>query len=77
MAAIRCITSSKKPVLNFIRLQCHVKPGSSKQGILSVSASTIEICVLAQAKENEANKAVIKVISSVCKLVTTFTRLLV
>jgi uncharacterized protein YggU (UPF0235/DUF167 family) len=63
--AIRLVTSSTKSV--FIHLQCHVKPGASKQreGILSISDSVIEVCVAAQARDGEANKAVRKVFSDV------------
>ncbi|TVY71431.1 UPF0235 protein [Lachnellula suecica] len=67
--AIRHVASSSKTALGYIYLQCHVKPGANKQreGIISVSDAVIEICVSAQAREGEANKAVREVLSSVLK----------
>lgn len=57
LPAIRLVTSARSV---FIHLQCHVKPGASKQreGILTISDNVIEVCVAAQAKDGEANKAV-------------------
>ncbi|KAK3388543.1 hypothetical protein B0T20DRAFT_97938 [Sordaria brevicollis] len=48
-----------------IFIHCHVKPGASKQreGVTSLTEEAVEICVAAQAKEGEANKAVVKVLS--------------
>jgi len=68
--AIRLVTTSTKALSRTIHLQCHVKPGASKQreGILSVSDSVIELCVSAQAREGEANKAVRELISDVLKV---------
>jgi len=65
-ATIRFIKSTTKQGLGSIYLQCHVKPGASKQreGILEVS-DMIELCVAAQAREGESNKAVLKLISDV------------
>jgi uncharacterized protein YggU (UPF0235/DUF167 family) len=56
--------------LGYIYLQCHVKPGASKQreGIISISENVIEVCVSAQAREGEANKAVREVFSSVSSM---------
>ncbi|TVY56941.1 UPF0235 protein [Lachnellula cervina] len=67
--AIRHVASSSKSTLGYIYLQCHVKPGASKQreGIVSISENVIEVCVSAQAREGEANKAVREVLSSVLK----------
>ncbi|KAH8687467.1 hypothetical protein BGZ60DRAFT_475537 [Tricladium varicosporioides] len=69
--AIRHVAAgaSSKSARGFIYLQCHVKPGASKQreGILSVSDNIIEVCVSAQAREGEANKAIKEVLSSVLK----------
>lgn len=50
-----------------IYIHCHVKPGASKQreGVTSLTDEAVEICVAAQAKEGEANKAVVKVLSEV------------
>ena len=67
LPAIRYVASSTKFALGSIHLQCHVKPGASKQreGIISVSDNGIEICVSARAREGEANKAVREVFSNV------------
>lgn len=70
--AIRYVASSTKSALGSIYLQCHVKPGASKQreGIVSVTDEVIEICVSARAQEGEANKAVKAVISDVRRVFT-------
>lgn len=64
--------ASKKPSpqgtqAGTIYIHCHVKPGASKtrEGVTSVTDEAVEICVAAQAKEGEANKAVVKVLSEV------------
>ncbi|PQE14442.1 DUF167 domain protein [Rutstroemia sp. NJR-2017a BBW] len=66
-SAVRYIAASGKSAVSKILLQCHVKPGASKQreGILAVTESQIEVCVSAQAREGEANKAVRKVLSDI------------
>ncbi|KAG9245847.1 hypothetical protein BJ878DRAFT_330859 [Calycina marina] len=55
--AIRLVSSKTRRGLYSIHLQCHVKPGVSKQrnGITSISDSIIHVCVSARAKEGEAN----------------------
>ena len=65
--AIRYVTSSTKSALSSIYLQCHVKPGASKQreGIIALTDTVVEICVSAQAREGEANKAVVELFSKV------------
>lgn len=57
--------ATKKSALNTLYLQCNVKPGASKtrEGIASVNHEAVNICVAAQARELEANKAVIEVLS--------------
>jgi uncharacterized protein YggU (UPF0235/DUF167 family) len=67
LPAVRFIASTTKFALGSIHLQCHVRPGASKQreGIISVSDNGIEICVSARAHEGEANKAVREVLSNV------------
>jgi uncharacterized protein YggU (UPF0235/DUF167 family) len=67
LPAIRYVAATAKSVLGTIHLQCHVKPGASKQrqGIVSISENLIEVCVAAQAREGEANKAVREVFSTV------------
>ncbi|KAF7546791.1 hypothetical protein G7Z17_g8174 [Cylindrodendrum hubeiense] len=66
-AAIRFVTGTKKSPLGSLHLQLHVKPGASKnrEGVLAVTDDVIELCVAAQAREGEANKAVVQVLSSV------------
>jgi len=66
---IRLVNTSTK-ALGTIHLLCHVKPGASKQreGVLSVSDDFIELCVSAQAREGEANKAVRDLISDILKV---------
>lgn len=66
-SAIRFVTGSKKSPLGSLHLQLRVKPGASKnrEGILAVTDDAIELCVAAQAREGEANKAVVQVLSGV------------
>ncbi|KAK7712889.1 hypothetical protein SLS57_007633 [Botryosphaeria dothidea] len=70
--AIRFIASkgNKSPSAGSISLACYVKPGASakREGINSVSDDGVELCVSAQAKEGEANKAVQKLIAEVLKV---------
>jgi uncharacterized protein len=67
LPAIRYVASTTKSALGHLYLQCHVKPRASKQreGIISVSDAVIDVCVSAQAREGEANKAVREVFSDV------------
>ena len=66
-SAIRFVAGTKKSPLGTLYLQCHVKPGASKvrEGVTAVTDEVIELCVAAQAREGEANKAVVKVLSEV------------
>jgi len=66
-SAIRFLAGTKKNPVGSLQLNCHVKPGASRvrEGILSVSDEVIELCVSAQAREGEANKAVVKLFSEV------------
>ncbi|KAK0660227.1 UPF0235 protein C15orf40-like protein [Lasiodiplodia hormozganensis] len=70
--AIRFIASkgSKATSAGSISLACHVKPGASakREGVNSVSDDGVELCVSAQAKEGEANKAVQKLIAEILKV---------
>jgi uncharacterized protein YggU (UPF0235/DUF167 family) len=64
--AIRSVAArGAKSQTSVIHIICHVKPGVSatRQGITSVTATSVEICVAAQAKDGEANKAVREVIA--------------
>lgn len=69
-SAIRFVAGTKKSPLGTLYLQCHVKPGASRvrEGVTAVTDATVELCVSAQAKEGEANKAVVKLLSGVCVL---------
>ena len=59
--------SAVKSAFQCIQLQCHVKPGASKQreGIISITEDVIELCVSARPRDGEANKAVRNVFSKV------------
>jgi uncharacterized protein YggU (UPF0235/DUF167 family) len=65
--AIRFVAGSKKSPLGSLHLQLRVKPGASKnrEGVLAITDDAIELCVSAQAREGEANKAVVQVLSGV------------
>jgi uncharacterized protein YggU (UPF0235/DUF167 family) len=65
--AIRFLAGTTKSPTGTLQLQCHVKPGASRvrEGILAVTDEVIELCVAAQAREGEANKAVVKLIGEV------------
>ncbi|KAI9796442.1 MAG: hypothetical protein M1825_000621 [Sarcosagium campestre] len=60
-------SASRKGVQANIYLTCHVKPGaaSKREGVVAVTESQIEVCVAAQARDGEANKAVRELISTV------------
>jgi hypothetical protein len=71
-SAVRYVAATTKSALDSIHLQCHIKPGASKkrQGIIFVSEDLIEVCVTAQAREGEANKAVKELMSRVSDLLS-------
>lgn len=66
--AIRFLAGTKKSPLGSLQLFCHVKPRASKvrEGVVAVNDEVIELCVAAPAREGEANKAVVKLLSEVC-----------
>jgi uncharacterized protein (TIGR00251 family) len=69
--AIRFVASkSAKNCMGTIQLLCHVKPGVSarREGIVAVSDERIEMCVAAQPKDGEANKAVRQVIADALRV---------
>ncbi|KAK3346678.1 hypothetical protein B0T25DRAFT_571800 [Lasiosphaeria hispida] len=68
--AIWYVAGTKKSPHGTLYINCNVKPGASKsrEGITSVRDDAVEICVAAQAREGEANKAVVKVLSEAFKL---------
>jgi uncharacterized protein (TIGR00251 family) len=53
-----------------IQLLCHVKPGVNvnREGIAAVTDENIEVCVAAQARDGEANKAVREVIAEALRV---------
>lgn len=65
--AVRFIAGSKKSALGNLHLRCHVRPGAAKsrQGVLAVTDEAVELCVAAQARDGEANRAVVKLLSEV------------
>lgn len=68
-AAIRFVVAKgTKQGQGSIHIACHVRPGGSskREGITAVTAESIELCIAAQAKEGEANKAVRELIAEVC-----------
>ena len=67
MGIIRYVAKTKKSQSATIQLICHVKPGASqaREGVAAVTSDAIELCVSAQAKDGEANKAVTVLLSRV------------
>lgn len=67
--AIRFIAAKKQSPAT-IQLLCHVKPGVSanREGVSAVTDESIEVCVAAQARDGEANKAVRDVIADALKI---------
>jgi uncharacterized protein len=65
--AVRFVAASKKSLVGFLQLQLHVKPGArgNREGIVGVTDGSIELCVAAQARDGEANKAVLGLLSEV------------
>ncbi|KAK4192158.1 hypothetical protein QBC35DRAFT_242192 [Podospora australis] len=68
--ALWYVVGTKKSPHGTLYMHCNVKPGASKtrEGIAAVGDEAVEICVAAQAREGEANKAVIKVLSEALDL---------
>ncbi|KAH7080678.1 hypothetical protein FB567DRAFT_531482 [Paraphoma chrysanthemicola] len=69
-AAVRWFAGSGKGDQNAVRLLCHVKPGVSatREGVSAITDEYVEVCVASQARDGEANKAVVKVIAEAVKL---------
>ncbi len=65
--AIWYVAGTKKSPRGTLYINCSVKPGASKsrEGVTSARNDAVAICVAAQAREGEANKAVVKVLSEV------------
>lgn len=69
--AIRFVTKGVKDrSVGTIQLLCRVKPGVSvnREGITTISDQGIEVCVAAQARDGEANKAVREVIAGALQI---------
>ena len=66
-SAVQFVAGSKKTPLGYLQLLLHVKPGASKErvGVVSVTDAAVDLCVSAQARDGEANKAVVSVLSDV------------
>ncbi|PHH83367.1 hypothetical protein CDD83_3000 [Cordyceps sp. RAO-2017] len=70
-SAVRFVLGGKKsPNLGALRLQLRVKPGASKdrEGVAAVLDDCVELCVSAQPRDGEANKAVVRLLSDVLGL---------
>lgn len=65
--AVRFISGTKKSPLGSLRLQLRIKPGASKtrEGVIAVTPDAVELCVAAQPRDGEANKAVVRLLSDV------------
>ncbi|KAK2025071.1 DUF167-domain-containing protein [Colletotrichum zoysiae] len=68
--AFRFLAGTKQSTLGTLYIQCRVKPGASRvrEGIVAVTDGGVELCVAAQAREGEANRAVIKLLSEILGL---------
>ncbi|ORY68317.1 uncharacterized protein BCR38DRAFT_422747 [Pseudomassariella vexata] len=64
-SAITLVKATKTAPLGTLHIQCHVKPGVSKtrEGIVAVLDDMVELCVSAQPRQGESNKAVLKIMS--------------
>jgi uncharacterized protein len=63
-SALELITKSSATSL---LLRCHVRPGVAKtrEGIISVTEESIELCIAAPPQDGRANKAVVDILSEV------------
>ena len=64
-ATIRFVAGTPKSPTGSLHLHLRVKPGASKvrEGITAITDSAIELCVAAEPRDGEANKAVIDLLS--------------
>lgn len=64
---LRYVAATKKSAKGTLYLQCHVKPGASKvrEGVAAVTDNVVEVCVAAQPRDGESNKAVLEVLCKV------------
>ena len=65
--AIRLIAGTKSSPLGTLQLICRVRPGAaaSREGVTALADDAVELCVSAPARDGEANKAVLRVLSEV------------
>ncbi|KAK3942078.1 hypothetical protein QBC46DRAFT_257296 [Diplogelasinospora grovesii] len=77
-SAIRYAAATRKSLAT-LYIQCNVKPGASKarEGVVSAraDAEAIDICVAEQAREGEANKAVLRVLSEALDVPKSYLRI--
>ncbi|EQK99731.1 hypothetical protein G6O67_001252 [Ophiocordyceps sinensis] len=69
--AVRFVVGSKlSPRIGALVLRLRVKPGTSndREGVSSVLDDCVELCVAAQARDGEANRAVVRLLSDVVGL---------
>lgn len=66
-SAVRFISGTKKTPTSSLRLQLRIKPGASKtrEGISAVTNDAVELCITAQPRDGEANKTVLRLLSTV------------
>ncbi|KAL9941483.1 hypothetical protein D7B24_000328 [Verticillium nonalfalfae] len=64
-SALRYVAAAKTSSLGTLYLHCYVKPGAAKarEGVTGLTEDAIEICVAAQPREEQANKAVLRLLS--------------
>ncbi|EEY17232.1 conserved hypothetical protein [Verticillium alfalfae VaMs.102] len=64
-SALRYVAAAKTSSLGTLYLHCYVKPGAAKarEGVTGLTEDAIEICVAAQPREGQANKAVLRLLS--------------
>ncbi|KAG7104178.1 UPF0235 protein C15orf40 like [Verticillium longisporum] len=68
-SALRYVAAAKTSSLGTLYLHCYVKPGAAKarEGVTRLTEEAIEICVAAQPRQGEANKAVLRLLSEILK----------
>ncbi|KAM0326946.1 hypothetical protein ACHAQA_006066 [Verticillium albo-atrum] len=65
--ALRYVAATKKSPFGILYLHCRVKPGAAKarEGVTALTDEVVELCVAAQPREGEANKAVVQLLSEI------------
>ncbi|KAG7104174.1 UPF0235 protein like [Verticillium longisporum] len=66
-SALRYVAAAKTSSRGTLHLRCYVKPGAAKarEGVTGLTEDAIEICVAAQPRQGEANKAVLRLLSEI------------